>query len=151
MNLVSANYAIDMFDTEYFGLEQFFPDDDPTLVLLSASEIRIRDRETGATVSLFGNFVFQDRSIADGTATRMSLKTTGGEVLLELSGFSLSVLQALEDDTSVFFGGNDVITGSIEDDVLLGFEGNDLVRGGGKQTPRPLCLCAGNRRHGPGG
>ena len=130
MNLISGNYPIDMLDLDYFGLAEFFPDDDPELDLLTANELRVRDRETGAMVSLFGNFLIQEENIVGGTVNRFQWKTAGGEILLDFSNFSLPILQALDADSSIFLAGNDVITGSIGDDILLGLDGNDLVRGG---------------------
>jgi Ca2+-binding RTX toxin-like protein len=130
MRLNVGSYPVNMLDPDYLGLGDFYPDPDPQLVVLSASEIKVRDRITNATVSLFGQFTIQDGALLGGTINRMTWRSGSNELLLDLSNFSLPVDTDIVNNLELLFAGNDIITGGPADDVLLGFQGDDLVRGG---------------------
>lgn len=126
-----GNFPADMFDADYLGFGQFFPDESPRTALLSQTELRVQDRITNATVSLFGSFQIAGGNLTGGTVTRMTWKTASGALLLELSAFSLPVEVAIDGDLEFLFAGNDTINGGSADDVLLGNAGNDLLDGAG--------------------
>lgn len=130
MNLLFGNHPADMLDEGYFGFGEFYPDDSPAPEFLSSSEIRVRDRFTSATVSLFGSFIIQSGELAGGTVNRMTWKTASSDFLLDLSNFSLPLDEALEGNLLQLFDGNNTVTGGAGDDILIGLPGNDLIRGG---------------------
>jgi Ca2+-binding RTX toxin-like protein len=135
-----GNFAVDMTSDELTTppFSSFFPSFStpagPTIRKLTPTEIVAQDPTTLAIVTLRGSFNLSSQSaVLSSRVTGMRAETSTSQLILDVNGVSLTVLQVLTlsagEIGNLIVGGNDVITGSVLNDRLLGFGGDDQIDG----------------------
>jgi Tol biopolymer transport system component len=117
-----------MLDPNLFGFGTYMPSPEPELGDLSSSSIVLVDPQTGARLTLSGQFAVgpndTDEALLASPLTGIAMHTGGGEMLFDWSAFQITLADFLFTDevglAEQLLGGSDSIFGGSGADMLFG-------------------------------